>query len=374
VAAELCDEITGFDFYQAVRLLQRFLRPLGRAVAAGDPERELVRFRGHLGPKFAASDVRELLAPAADGAFSMTVNFAGIANPAAVGSLPSWYASLARGLEAGTPPAWFDRDPRGGARERRPELRAFFDVFDDRLIALIYRAWQRHFLPAQHEAAADAGAESAPGRARAPFGGWTFAALLAVLGLHTRHQQQRLRLDVRALVRHAGALGRRPATPGALVDVIADYFAVPVEVRPFVAVPTLLPADAQLCLRAAAPFALGRNTILGTRVLLSQSGFRVRLGPLDLATYKSFLPPSQHGAAGGRHRALVDLVRFAAGPEFDFDVQVVLRAGDVPAMQFDRRNQDAMLLGWSTWLGVRPPETDADDTLISASALQGAHG
>jgi len=359
-------EAAEFDFYQLVWLLSRFAATDRRSVSAGEPEREVVRFRANLSAAFAPSDVHELTVGDDGAAPRMTVNFLGIANPAAVGALPSWYASLARSLEAGFIPGWW-QDGGSTRIDPRPELRAFFEVFDDRLVGLMFRAWRRHFLPAQLEDAGNAGAGD---RRRLPGGGWAFAAMLAVLGIYTEHQRDRLHVDVRTLVRHAGSLGRRPVTPGALVDLIHDYFDVAAEVLPFTATPIVLPATAQLRLDPAAGFALGTTTLLGARVLLEQSEFRVRLGPLDLATFRSFLPRSQHTAAGNRHRALFELIRFAVGPEFDFVVQLALRSDDVPPLQFDSGRSGAMLLGWSTWLGLRPEGADADDTLISVSTLE----
>jgi type VI secretion system protein ImpH len=364
----LCSDAPAYDFYELVRLLHRFTPAVGKSVAAGEPNDEVVRFRGSLATVFAASDVHELSELTEDHAYRMLVNFAGIANPIAVGALPAWYASLARGLETGAPPQWWVRSQGGTASNaKRPELRAFFDVFDDRLIGLMYRAWRRHFLPAQHEAAAKWAPETTQPR-RASTQDWAFTAMLAVLGLYTQHQRSRLNVDVRALVWHAGALGRRPVTAQGLADLLGEYFKVPVQVLPFTAPTTVLPPQAQLRLDPGAGFALGKTTILGARVVLAQSGFRVRLGPLDLAMYKSFLPASAHTAAGDGHRALSQMVRFAVGPEFDFDLQLVLRAQDVPELQFDRSQAGVMLLGWSTWLGVRPPAKDADDTVIPMSA------
>jgi type VI secretion system protein ImpH len=365
----LCASAPTFDFYQIVRLLHRFTPDASKSVGAGDPADEVVRFRGNLLPSFAASDVHELHEPGDEHAWRMMVNFAGIANPVAIGALPAWYSSLARGLEAGALPLWWVRSQGGTTTsEKRPQLRAFFDLFDDRLIGLWYRAWRRHFLPAQHEAATRQDTDAQPRSVRSVAKDWAFVAMLSVLGLYTEHQRPRLRVDIRALVRHAGSLGRRPTTADALQDLLVDYFGVPAEVQQFVARPMVLPPSAQLRLGSGAGLALGKTTILGARVALGQSGFRVVLGPLDHATYKSFLPASAHSTVGDAHHALADLVRFAVGPEFDFELQLILRADDVPELRFDSAQDGMMRLGWSTWLGVRPPGADAYDTLIPLSS------
>ena len=342
-----------FDFFQAVRLLQLF-DEADRAVAGTTPpDREPLRFRANLAPTFAASDVQAVEMVEGLAVPRMTVNFIGIANPASLGSLPPWYAETARLAEA-------DR------REPRPELRAFFDLFDDRLIGFVFRAWQKHFLPGQHDALHD---------------GPPYRALLSMLGLGSDGLRGRLAVDERALVRYAAFLRRRPTTPAALVDALTDYFALPFSVVPFVGKRVRLLHQDQWRM-GDVRFGLGVNTVLGSTVALPQSSFRVRVGPIDLTTFHSLLP------RGSRHAALVDLVRFAVGAEFDFDIQLVLEHQSVPKLEFPDRtprpgeDRDAararadatertMRLGWSTWLGIRQGYDDVDDAICPTSLHEG---
>src|SRR5262245_19672081 len=87
-----------FDFFQAVRLLERLL-PDGPGGNGGAPEREVVRFRATPSLGFPVSAVTQLRQPAPDGPAEaptppaeMAVTFLGLTGPAGV--LPYHYTRL----------------------------------------------------------------------------------------------------------------------------------------------------------------------------------------------------------------------------------------------------------------------------------------
>ena len=57
-------------------------------------------------------------------------------------------------------------------------------------------------------------------------------------------------------------------------------------------------------------------------------------------------------------RPLAEMVRTYVGPEFDFDVQPVLRPEEVPWTRSRSRGDARSRLGWNTWVR-RPPFTHA---------------
>jgi len=107
-----------------------------------------------------------------------------------------------------------------------------------------------------------------------------------------------------------------------------------------------------------APARLGRDTVLGRSVRAAQSRFRLRLGPLGRERYESFLP------GGDAWEALNDLVRFAAGPEFDFEVQLILRAADAPEPRLGGKG--GARLGWTSWIRTGPLERDPGDVVLGS--------
>jgi type VI secretion system protein ImpH len=62
------------------------------------------------------------------------------------------------------------------------------------------------------------------------------------------------------------------------------------------------------------------------------------------------------------------LTRLYAGPHYDFDVQPVLLADEVPWCQLDGAGAGPRL-GWNTWLRNEPFAHDVDDAVF---ALEGA--
>jgi type VI secretion system protein ImpH len=79
----------------------------------------------------------------------------------------------------------------------------------------------------------------------------------------------------------------------------------------------------------------------------NQSKFRLQLGPLTLEQFTAFLP------VGSAFQPVTDLTRFLAGLEFDFDMQLILRASEVPACVLATRDGAPPMLGWNTWLKTR---------------------
>ena len=62
---------------------------------------------------------------------------------------------------------------------------------------------------------------------------------------------------------------------------------------------------------------------------------------------------------------LVQFTRFLAGQAMAFDVQVFLRAREVPYCRLDDEGLDAPRLGEMSWLKTREFLTDAGDAVFS---------
>ena len=90
----------------------------------------------------------------------------------------------------------------------------------------------------------------------------------------------------------------------------------------------------------------------------------MRLGPLGRARFVEFLPDRSAVPERKAFFLLSHLVRLYVGPELDFDVQVVLRADDVPECQLAAAD-----LG-RAWAGTpgseRRSRTDAEDVVFAA--------
>jgi type VI secretion system protein ImpH len=351
----LFEEGYGFDFFQAVRVLGRLLpdrRPVG---GAGPPRSEVVRFRAHLSLSFPPSAIYEVERPP-EGAPRMTVTFMGLTGPSGV--LPRHYTELLLRLQ---------REAKG---PERTALRDWLDQFNHRLISLFYRAWEKYRFYIPYERGE---------YERADPDAFT-QALLSLVGLGTPPLRNRLRVAERrggggervlarvddlALLHYGGFLAHRPRNAASLEALVADYFGEGAQVRQFQGQWLHLDAANRSRL-GSANSGLGVDVVTGERVWDVQGKFRVRLGPLGYERFSEFLPDRAPVPRRKAFFLLVHLVRLYAGPEFDFDVQLVLKAEDVPAC---RLGEGGSRLGWDTWVRTAPFPRDADDAVFEGEEL-----
>jgi type VI secretion system protein ImpH len=317
-----------FSFFQAVRLLERMAAPgkegVGRAVVPGN---EIVRFRTHPSLAFPASEIVELKAPA-PGQESrppeMTINFIGLTGP--LGVLPHPYTELVRERVS----------------YKDTALWSFLDIFNHRIASLFYRAWEKYRFPIAYERQGeDAFTEY----------------LFDLIGMGTPGLRGRMAVNDQALLLYAGLVAQKPHSAGAIAAIVRDYFRVPAEIVQFLGQWFALEPE-NVTRLGAANSELGRTVVAGSSVFVSQSKFRARMGPLTLAQFVSFLP------VGPAFKPLTELVRYLAGLEFDYDVQLVLRKEDVPPCSLDSKSPLPPMLGWTTWITSETPRKDADDVVL----------
>ena len=184
--------------------------------------------------------------------------------------------------------------------------------------------------------------------------------LFDLIGMGTGGLRGRLEVDDEALLFYAGLLAQHPRSVSALEGLLRDYFGVGVQVVQFMGEWLPLSPENRSRLHAGdVNTALGVSTIAGNRVWDQQAKFRVRVGPLTYAGFCAFLP------SGSAFRPLVELIRFSAGQEYDFDVQLILKAPEVPRCRLGDVGASAPRLGWSTWLKTAEFADDAEDAIFA---------
>lgn len=219
---------------------------------------------------------------------------------------------------------------------RDPTLVAFADMITHRMLSLFYRAWAE----AQPAVALDQGA----GRS---FDLWVGS----IAGIAGPALSGRDAMPDRAKRHCAASMMHGPRTAEGLQRMVAAFLAAPVEVEEFVGSWLPLAPDDRWCLGQAA---LGRGTVVGSRVWSRTARVRLRLGPLDRAAYDALLP------GGAVLEQLVAVVRNYLGLVIDFDLNLVLRAADVPQSRLDGLTR----LGQTSWLGRRRQDGDAADLVL----------
>lgn len=360
LASQLQREPWRFSFVQAVRLLRQINRQLGFPVPSpgGDahPDEEPVRFDGCPTRTFPATEVLAVRPvppddPDRPGAprYSLSVSFMGLYGPCGV--LPQHDTQRI-----------IDHLPRtaGSDRPRSHPEKDLLDLFTHRVISLFWRACTRYRVPFSYE-------ESYADPSSGP--GLFTRTLWSIAGLGLSGTRGRLVPPDEAAIEFSGFLGHYPRNAVSLQRMLSSWLAVPVEVREFCGQWMQLPED----MRSSMPTrrsplgsncALGRSFIVGARIWDAQGKFRLRVGPLSRREFQEFLPPSP------RLISLGQLARLYAGVQFDFDVQLELRAADVPFCGL----AGTARLGQNSWLISRPPAENRIDTVLRVDGAPCSHG
>ncbi len=359
----LWEEPFAFDFFQAVRLLER-LYPERKAVGrTGPPRAEVVRFNAHLSLTFPPSSLYELHRPTEALPLPvMIVAFMGLYGPSGV--LPRHYTELLLRLN------W---ESKG---DEKHALRHWLDLFNHRIISLFYRAWEKYRFYIPYERGEYALSEP---------DAFT-RSLFCLVGMGTPGLRNRLRvstweevdglvqekplarIDDLVLLYYGGLLSQRPRTAVGLEAILRDYFQLPVEVRQFQGHWLVLDETNQSRLGESGG-ALGVNIVAGERVWDVQSKIRIRLGPLRYHQFAEFLPDRSPTPQRKAFFMLMHWVRLYVGSELDFDVQLILQARDIPACQLAETPDGGPHLGWNTWMCSQTPVRDSEDAVFEGEEI-----
>jgi type VI secretion system protein ImpH len=346
------------------------MRP-GRARVgrAGPPEAEAVRFRAQISLTFPPSSIHEIQGPTSSQPAPVMVQaFMGLTGPSGV--LPRHYTDLLHKI---------DRDVR---TTEKHALRDWLDLFNHRMVSLFYRAWEKYRFYIPFERGDFDGGDPDP---------FTYA-LFSLIGLAPRPLRRRLRIVARdgadeygepkerilaqvedlVLLHFSGLLGHRPRCAVALEAMLRDYFQVPTRIRQFQG--QWLKLEPPIRTRLGGEGGnnqVGASAVAGRRVWDRQSKFRVRIGPLSYAQFLEFLPDRAPIRERKTFFLLAHLVRLYADPGLDFEVQLVLKAQEVPELRLAGAGTIGARLGWNTWLLARPASEDAEDVVIDEARASG---
>jgi type VI secretion system protein ImpH len=333
-----------FDFLQAVRILERAahlsardsrFEAAGRIGFDHDVRKENVYLRS----------VPELAFPATEvAAFddtgkrpTLSVAIMGLNGPSGV--LPIHYSLLV--LEA--------------LRQRSTAIRDFLDGFNHRALSFFARALRKYRLPLAYEGAGEGGDDAISG------------ALYALVGMHGQALRKRQAVSDATLLFYAGHLShhRRPAE--GLARMLSDFFDRPVRIAQFQGRWISLPEREQTVLGGSRQIPgryrqLGVTAVLGARIWDVQGSFRIRLGPLDYDQFLDFMPN------GAQMAELAALTRTYVGPALSYDVQLTLKAAQIPPLRLSQDRRAGPRLGWNTWFLSERPRDDASDAVFRMEA------
>ncbi|MYL26032.1 MULTISPECIES: type VI secretion system baseplate subunit TssG [Halomonadaceae] len=302
------------DFFRTVWRLQRQIperrSPYRRVGHDGWPSQELVRFRtsqhmGFVGSDLVAAHEEQLEEGVTRG--ELTVDSLGLTG--ARGALPSHYTEMVLAQ----------------VRSRSPALRDFLDMFNHRLLSLLYRSWEKTQPAVQQEhTEAD--------------------AFTTVLGAMTGAETD---LDVH----YGAALARGPRSASMLRHCLEDLCGMPVAVTPLQGEwadvadvdQTRLP-DAS---RPRGQHARLGEAMLGTRVWIADHGVRITFHAEEEAQLRSLLP------GGTLSPVMQRLSRKLVGGQTALHYRVRARSAMVTGARLDGRAR----IGKNSFIGAfRNPE------------------
>ncbi len=223
-------------------------------------------------------------------------------------------------------------------------LARFLDIFHHRAASLFFKAWAINEPTVEHDR---------PDNDRFAF------YIASLIGLGGEQMRGRDALPDNAKLHYAGRQINHSRDAEGLEAIVGDYFKVPCRLEQFVGQWLELPDDAKSRLgESPETGTLGVSTIVGSSVWDVQQRFRLVLGPMDLKTYRRFLP------GGGGFERLSAWVRTYAGFEYTWDARLILRKEEVPGTALG----GGARLGWTSWIKSGPAPSDADTLVLRPPA------
>lgn len=361
---QLLEDPHRFQFFQAVRLLERWLGEGGQ-----EPDQRLpaaLKFRNTLSLSFPASEIEALklyrrsspdqpdaepgtrdTAPPSRRSSLLDQIVAQRSVPRSdverVEITPAFMGFL--GVSGTLPLYYTELLAQRELYQKDFAARSFMDLFSSRSVTLFYAAWKKHRLQFQYEA--DRKNRFLP-------------LVLAMAGLGQRALYDRLSEPMggvpdEALAYFAGALQQRALSARQFEQVLSGYLRVPVKLEQFCGRWYTLPPEARSLL-GVGNGVLGSNALAGERVWQRDLRVRVVLGPLDHAKFRRFLP------AGPGALALRELLTLLSGVSLEYEIKLVLRADAVRGSELaSTRPLVEGRLGWDTYLQTQAQPHDRSD-------------
>lgn len=329
--APLLEDPLRFEVFEAMRRIEAahpHLPRLGKASRASD---DPVRLRQEASLSFAPTSITECTREEGE-PIILTQLFFGLWGPQ--GAMPTHLTDYARGRVRNA---------------KDPALVRFADLFTHRMLELLYRTWA-DARPVCHLDRPDDDRYSA----------W----MGALVGFGTSAAQGRSALPDAIPLFFANRFAIATRNAEGLRACIEKYFGLRCSVEQWVPAWMSLTPDSYSRLgHRGQGSRLGEGAVLGENVWSVQHRFRVVLGPTTLKRLKRFLPGE------GTLRRLTALVDAYAGPEFDWELQILLVPSEVPPLQLGKE----ALLGWTTWLPQQGRTHNVGDYTINAARLQAEH-
>ncbi len=348
-----------FNFFQAVRLLERMLLRRGEKDAHAQlvPGERIVprrmRFKSSMTLSFAPSEIVSLAMRNAAGdlieepdwksapsdepnipdQIELTPAFMGMLG--AMGALPIFYTEMLLQREL---------------TYRDTAARAFLDIFTNRAVALFYAAWRKYRLPLHYEH-----------EQRRAY----LDVLLSISGLNHAAQRDALRrgdgpVYDEMVAGYAAAVHHRPVAAQYLQRVLSDYFHTRIRIEQFVGRWYDVPPD-QCSSLGGNNSVLGRSALAGARIWQRDLRVRIWIGPLRRPEFRDYFPGKAHA------QALRKILGLLADVTYEYEVRLILAKEDVNSVALDPGK--GSYLGWDSFICTHDADADRSDVSYELAPL-----
>ncbi len=303
--AQLLEEAHRFSFFQAMRLLRRACRS-----NQGSDEPASIRVRPKLSLGFPPADLDRIAVEKRDGRrqFAVTANFLGLYGVSS--PLPSFYTE--------------DLIEEQGQDES--VSRDFLDIFNHRFYELLFDCWRKYRLFFQ------VGEEN---------DGPALERLFCLLGLGPEPLRQGME-NPRRLLRYLGLFSQFPRSAAGLATLLSDALdKVPITIVPCIDRKARIAGDQRFAL-GKSNCRLGGDSYMGDQIRDRMGKFRIRIGPLDQATFLYFTP----GNRG--YRQLAELTALYLNQPLECEAELMMAPGEARTTCLGEKLRAS--LGVTTWV------------------------
>ncbi len=300
------------SFFAVARALEKSLPSLAEVGTGSSPADEPLHFAPSTNLSFPSSDLAGLeWSDDRKTKLRLIATFLGLYGVAS--PLPYYFQQTAAG------------DGSGSAA-----LRAFLNLFDQRIYAFYYRAWKKQRLAELIDSRSQL-------RARVFIG--------SLAGLVEAREDQSSPADLRLLA-SGGLFSILVKSARGLESVLREFFRVRIVVREHAALWRDNPEPARLGDKLKK---LGRSIAIGSRICDRAGSFLVQIGPLLVDEARRFLPGSIE------HSDLRRVVAQYAPDYLSYEVHLRVQSAGAPAVKL---GDEVAPLGWLSWLGAPARETE----------------
>lgn len=327
----LKQDASGFNFYQAVRLLECLNHDskLDLSFEASSQENIIiidnaVQFKADVRDDFSPSPITSITFSRNKRGGKPIMLLARFGLAGRLGPLPQPYST------------WLQNNLAKGERA----MSDFFDIFNHRLAALLYLAKKKYRLGLNHQPLD----RSPPTR-----------YVNSLFGFGTPHLENRLPVEHRQLVAFAGLLANSRSSLPSFKNCLSHFLKARLEIDQLQGEWLTLEQDQHTYLGVSGGNqSLGHETVLGTRCWDQQASITLRIGPLSINRVLSFLP-----IYGESFEQLAALVDFLSEKRWNARIVLLINKHDIPFSKLDERTP--LILGRSAWLKSHPSFATDDE-------------